>query len=276
MRNNFLKSALVVGLFALAAMPAETFAGVTKAYINISGTATGAGTVTVQLKEQGGDVIGSYSWTAAAGDDFEDAAKGLRNSGNIPGYTDNTSNNKTEGGVRKSVFYVKTKRGGVAFTANITENIPGISVDDPKDSANALRLVSMSQDELAPGFDGPFDLFGKGTTWMTDDITDVDLGEGISVSDVQILSDFEITLHATVAESSPLGPEYVDVIGNSFWDDGEPMLDMVLDTSMDPLFVLGEVIPTVSEWGLIVLALLLLTAGTIVFFRKRGREDVVA
>ncbi|UCC31002.1 MAG: hypothetical protein JSU86_01740 [Phycisphaerales bacterium] len=35
-------------------------------------------------------------------------------------------------------------------------------------------------------------------------------------------------------------------------------------------------IPTVSEWGLIVMTLLLLTVGKIVFYRKRGREAAVA
>ena len=35
-------------------------------------------------------------------------------------------------------------------------------------------------------------------------------------------------------------------------------------------------IPTVSEWTVIGMTLLLLTAGTIVFFRRRGREAVVA
>ena len=41
------------------------------------------------------------------------------------------------------------------------------------------------------------------------------------------------------------------------------------------VYVSSHRIPTISEWGLIVMTLLLLTSGKIVFFRKRGREAAV-
>ena len=60
-------------------------------------------------------------------------------------------------------------------------------------------------------------------------------------------------------------------------DSGQPDCRCVLGgMPTGPLYCYCKGIPTLSEWVAIGMTLLLLVAGTIVFFRKRGREAGVA
>lgn len=257
-----------LGVLVMVALPADALAGGTQTFINISGTATAAGgTITVTLKEQGGAVIGSYSYTVANGDNYEKVAKGLRNSGNVVGYTDSKGNAKTEGGVRHGVFKIKTKRGGGAFTANVVENIPGIQWSQ-KGTYHATRRLTV-QGTVGRGFGGIIDLLGTDTTWLSDNITGLDFGVGIELVSLNLVSDSLIQAQVNVAPDAPLGPEHVDVIGDAIDDNGDPDIGIFLDSSSDPLHVNESApIPTMSEWGLIIMMLLLLTAGTVVIGRR--------
>ncbi len=254
-------------LFTLLLVPAAS--AVTETFINISGTATGPGTITVQLKEAGGKVIGSYAYTAAAGEDFEDIADGLKGRPAIPGYKHRRSSNKTEGGIRKSVFKVKAeRRGGGDFTVNLTETIPGITAEE-KDTASAVRTTVFSDASLPTGTTQPIDLIGEGTTWLSDDITALDFGEGVEVDSFVVISDTLMLAELTVLPDSPTGPESVDVLGNYLADNGQVEPDTSLDSSLEPFVVTGPSVPAVSRTGVIVLVLLL-AVGAAILIRRRA------
>ncbi len=67
-------------------------------------------------------------------------------------------------------------------------------------------------------------------------------------------------------ETTGPGIKRVEIIGNNPFGGG-----FIMHDDMEyPAGCGGGAIPTVSEWGLIILTLLLLTAGTIVFGRRRS------
>jgi hypothetical protein len=62
---------------------------------------------------------------------------------------------------------------------------------------------------------------------------------------------------------------FLEVVVNAGAFDGSTAEALVDNVSIEATLVGGDVIPTVSEWGLIIITLLLLTAGSIVFGRRR-------
>ncbi len=79
--------------------------------------------------------------------------------------------------------------------------------------------------------------------------------KGRSVLSLGVLCALVMPITNIFGEASAVG----QVCGNEICEDGEVCVD-------------GEcvnIIPTVSEWGLIIMTLLALTAGTIVFARRR-------
>ena len=222
----------------------------TQTFINISGTATGKGTITVTLKDAGGKDIGSYTYTAREGDRRSDVASGLKNSGNIVGYSDQVIGKlKDDDGIISKVFKIKVSRGGAKLNVNVSEDIPGINVE-MKPVLNNGTVMFVNPDVVQPGMLATIDLFGVGNLWTKQEITALDFGDGIISKDFKVLSDDLITAVVLVDPASPLGPEHVDVIGVFVDDDGEVEPDVVLSTSETPLFV-GVLVGDVNCDGIV-------------------------
>ena len=115
--------------------------------------------------------------------------------------------------------------------------------------------------------------FGGGTPWsgFSSDVS-VRIPAGISVD---IRFNVSLVPDATIAELITELENAGNVVGTDEANsDGSPT------GFHQAIFTAGAVttgiVPTLSEWTAIGMLLLLLTAGTIVFFRKRGREAAVA
>jgi hypothetical protein len=82
----------------------------------------------------------------------------------------------------------------------------------------------------------------------------------------------------TITDTIPYNPEWIsiDVIATDVVLDGWIRHECVT-TSMDLAFVITggeEAIPTLNEWGMLILGLLLITAGTIAIIRRRKKVPV--
>ena len=72
------------------------------------------------------------------------------------------------------------------------------------------------------------------------------------------------------APSSDVGLVTFYAAGNAINNNGNSVGDLVYLTTETAAF--GESIPTVSEWGMVAMVLLVLTVGTVVFCRRRAQE----
>jgi len=78
--------------------------------------------------------------------------------------------------------------------------------------------------------------------------------------------DLEVGAFCTPPLPSPI--TFCDSNGNGAWDSGE---DIILDANGNDIYDCKAVVPAVSEWGMGVITLLLLTGITIKFARRQAR-----
>jgi hypothetical protein len=99
--------------------------------------------------------------------------------------------------------------------------------------------------------------FGLGGGWGTDLYT---------VSGGHLLRYDPVIGSPTYGESTDLGSGFDSAVDITFGPDGALYVSTIEDTIFR---IVPQSIPTVSEWGLIVMSLLVLTAGTLVLARRR-------
>ena len=208
-------------------------------FINIVGVANGPGTITVRIRERSTNrLVDSITFAAVINTTQEQIRDGLQAdivANPVVGYRGKRFKNKPNVTPTTSVWRVSACRDSVDFYLTCVETIPGITCD-PKDTAGEGN-VELSLNTVEPGFEGEFELLGTDTTFLLDDITLLDFGEGITVSNFQILSDILIIASISVADDSVLGSEHVTIVGNDFEQNGDSLLDVGLYASETPLAV---------------------------------------
>jgi hypothetical protein len=237
---------------------------------------TNAGTLRINLKV-GGNTLGTYEHKAGDEEKARNIVLALVDSNTINNYSASAGKSKTVDGVTWHPFRVKKRRNGTLFTLEPKDGgIVGVLVNQKKPPADDdQEQSSIEPSEIPPGFVGELHLFGQNTSWMTDFVTSIDCGIGCEVEEFAVLSDNHIVALINVSPDGPTGSEHVWVIGDYIDVDGKVITDVVLTSSIEPLVITDAApVPTVSEWGLIILFLLLLTAGTIVIRRSMAQSQI--
>lgn len=260
---------LTLGLGAAEVLGAVAGVG----FVNVSGIATNGGqTITIELKNAAGAVVGDAEYTTQAGDSDQHIADALKNDFvPTPGFGAKRVKDKADG--TEVIRFKRKKNGGQDFEITITV-VPGpseITINE-KGTYSAVRSCTVVPPNTGYGAGtAVVDVVGQGTEWMTGTfaVTALHFADDITVNSFQILSDTMINADISWSPGSALpGGVHVDVIGDYLDDLGMPLTDIVHDVSSDPFVLLASAIPTVSEWGLIVMTLLVLTAGTIILGRR--------
>lgn len=260
-----LSAAIVTACCAPAASGKENVG-----YVNVSGTVPdpgGGNRITIELKNRNNAVVGSTSYTTEDGDTEEMVAAELTKNFKSVGFTANHIKDKKDG--TEVIEFKRNRNGGQRFNITVTNREVAITVKD-KDSADVNVSCDIVPDTLDHGGGGiaTVELLGEGTAWTTDGVTGLDMGDGINVVSFEVVSSTLITATIEWDASAPTGPEHVDVLGNDSADDGTPLFNVVLNVTDQPLILRGAPIPTLPEWGLIAMSLLLASGGTVLIARR--------